>query len=70
MLGCNHETIPPLKTGVINIALMVEYRFYNEAVAYDGYNKCFSCWLKESDLYPDVKELYIEKASALNMIVR
>ena len=62
-MECGHETIPPLRSGVLSIALMVEYRLYNEAVAYDGYKNCFGCWIQQSDfvdLYPDVTELYLK----------
>ena len=65
--NCGHKTIPPLASGVISIALMVEYRFYNEAVAFDGYKECFSCWLQSSksdfsELQPDTLKLYLERA--------
>lgn len=67
-MNCGHKTIPPLKSGVLSIPLMVEYRIYNEAVAFDGYNNCFGCWLQSAksdfaELYPDVMKAYIERAS-------
>jgi len=63
---CEHKTIPPLKTGVISIPLMVEYKLYNEAVDFDNYKDCFSCWIKQSDfvrLFSDVAKLYLTEAS-------
>lgn len=64
-MRCEHKTIPPLKSGVVSIPLMVEYVLYNEAVDYDGYKKCFGCWLQSSksgfsELYPEITKQYLK----------
>lgn len=65
-MDCNHKTVPPLKSGVLSVALMVEYVLYNEAVEFLGYKNCFGCWLQESSFnesYPNVTKQYLKSVS-------